>query len=264
MTTTTTWDDPAVAEALAQVRERGPLTYGLTNYIAAPLTANLLLAAGASPIIGGTIEPTFRHFAAVADGVWINLAALNSDPAEALVGAATAAHEAGTPWVLDPITVGAGSPFNDDLGRQLLGLAPTVVRGNASEVVALAGGQGASKGVDSTLDSASAVEHAQDLARRTGAVVAVSGPVDYITDGTGTVAVPGGDLRLTQVTGVGCSLGALVASFVATGPDPLRATVAAHAVLARAAETAAARTRGTGAFAVALLDEVSLLGSEER
>lgn len=256
------WPDPYVIEALDAVRAAKPLTYGLTNYIAAPLSANTLLAVGASPAIGG-IPLGAAHFATIAGGVWINLAALISDAPQLLVDTAEAARAAGTPWVLDPVTVGAGIASTDALAATLVDRQPAVVRGNASEVVALAGGDGATKGVDSTISSEAAVPYAKSLALRTGGVVAVSGPTDYLTDGFEVVQVPGGHPNLTLVTGAGCSLGGLVAAFAAVVPDRLQAATAAHAVLAVAAERAAAVTRGTGSFAVALVDELSLLGLDQ-
>lgn len=263
MTENKTWPDPYIADSLARVRANSPLTYGLTNYIAAPLNANVLLAAGASPAIGGALLSSAQHFASIANGLWINLAALTSDSPEVILAAARSAHDAGTPWVFDPVTVGAGAVENDRLAAQLLDLKPTVIRGNASEIIALAGGESTSKGVDSTSSAEAALPFAKKLAAQTGGVVSVSGPVDYVTDGAETIAVPGGHVNLTLVTGTGCSLGALVAAFVAVVDQPLQATVSAHAVLAVAAERAAARTRGTGAFAVALLDELSLLGTPD-
>jgi hydroxyethylthiazole kinase len=137
------------------------------------------------------------------------------------------------------------------------------VRGNASEILALAGASGGGKGVDSTADSADALPRARELAARSGAVVAVSGVVDYITDGETTLAVPGGHVLMTKVTGVGCALGALMAAFLAVSTSPLEAAASASAVLAAAAERAARNARGPGSFAVALLDQLWLLGAAD-
>lgn len=252
------WPDPYVTSSLQAVRDASPLTFGLTNYIAAPLSANFLLAVGASPAIGG-MPGAAEHFAGIANGVWINLASLISDDPDILIGVARAASQKGTPWVLDPVTVGAGAEVNDRIAAQLVEWRPGVVRGNASEVIALAGGEGGTKGVDSTASPEEAIPFAKTLARRTGGIVAVSGPTDYITDGETVVTVSGGHVNLTKVTGAGCSLGALVAAFAAVVPDRLQAAVSAHAVLAVAAERAAAVAPGTGSFAVALLDQLSLL-----
>lgn len=255
---TISWDDAAVRGELAALKSKGAFVYGLTNYIAANLSANVLLAVGAGPAIGAAMDwPT--RFGQGASAMWINAAALMSSGPETLVAAASAAHDAGVPWVLDPVAMGAGAPDYDAVIRQLLGFKPTVVRGNASELIALSGGGAGGKGVETTSTSTEALEFVKRLAAETGSIVAVSGPTDYITDGTTTRAVGGGDVRLTQVTGAGCGLGALIAALLAHSGDPLMATAAAHAVYAVAAERAAARTRGTGSFAIALVDELSLL-----
>lgn len=254
-----TWNDPSVQDALHRVREAGPLTYGLTNYIAAHQSANFVLAVGASPAIGA-IAFAAEHLATIAGGVWINLASLITDSPEQVRSVAGAAQRAGTPWVFDPVTVGAGSADIDAYARGLLDFAPVVIRGNASEVIALAGGKAETKGVDSTATPEQAADLAIALARESGAVVAVSGEADLITDGSRTVLVPGGHELLTRVTATGCGLGALVAAFLGAGNSPFDAAVAAHAVLAEAAGRAGEHARGTGTFLVNLLDELSLLG----
>ncbi|MFI5934676.1 hydroxyethylthiazole kinase [Actinoplanes sp. NPDC051494] len=256
------WDDVAVREGYATIGRTGPFVYGLTNYIAANLSANVLLAAGAGPAIGAASD-WVTTFPAGASAVWINTASLMSSDEESLRAVARTAHEAGTPWVLDPVAVGAGAPEYDAFVRSLLEFRPSVIRGNASELIALAGGEATGKGVETTVDSSSAVAVVGAFAAEIGAVVAVSGPVDYISDGSRTVEVPGGDLRLTQVTGAGCALGALTAAAVFATGDAFQGAVVAHAAYAVAAERAGARTRGTGSFAVALVDELSLLVSDE-
>ncbi|GAB3278010.1 hydroxyethylthiazole kinase [Kineosporia babensis] len=259
MSTEIRWPEPYVVDALRAVGEASPLVFGLTNYITAGLNANMVLAVGGSPAIGGNpaaVEP----LATAASGVWINLAAMVTDSPELLLRTARTAHAAGTRWVLDPVTVGGGIQVSDDLAAQLLAESPpTAIRGNASEVIALAGGGATSKGVDATATPEAAVPYAEKLAQRTGSVVAISGPTDYVTDGREVISVPGGHPWLTKVTGAGCSLGALVAACLAPGTDPLRATVAAHAVLAVAAERAAEQARGTGTFAAFVLDELTIL-----
>ena len=251
------WENEEIRKGFAAIRAASPFVYGLTNYVAANLTANVLLAVGAGPAIGAAADwPAV--FPAGAGGMFINTAALMSSGPDSLLTAARTAHAAGTPWVLDPVAVGAGAPEYDAVVTSLLEFRPTIIRGNASELIALGGGTGG-QGVETTAGSDEAVETIVELARRTGAVVAVSGPVDYLSDGTRTVSVPGGDRRLTQVTGAGCSLGALCAAAAAAIENPFLAATVAHAAVAVAAERAGARSTGTGSFAVALLDELSLL-----
>ncbi len=165
--------------------------------------------------------------------------------------------------MLDPVAVGASAPDYDDIVRRLLAFRPTVIRGNASELIALSGGGAGGKGVETTATSAEAVDFITRLSAETGSIVAVSGAIDFIAEGPEIFAVPGGDVRLTQVTGAGCSLGALIAAFLAASDAPVRATCAAHAVYAVAAERAGARTRGTASFGTALVDELSLLDPAE-
>lgn len=255
------WADASVRQTLAALKKTPPFVYGLTNYVAASLSANVLLAVGAAPAIGAAMDWPER-FGAAANALWINTAALMSSGPETLNAAARAAQRAGRPWVLDPVAFGAGSPGYDAAVRDLLHFHPTVIRGNASELIALAGGSGGGRGVESTARSGDALAVVKTLATQQRTVVAVSGPTDYVTDGDAVLAIHGGDARLTQVTGAGCSLGALIAALLATGAPALHATAAAHAIFAVAAERAAT-ARGTASFAMAFVDQLSLLDSEQ-
>ncbi|MBX5440258.1 MAG: hydroxyethylthiazole kinase [Solirubrobacteraceae bacterium] len=258
MATTRAWPDPAVAADLRALRERAPLTHCLTNVVVTNVTANVLLAAGAAPAMVPAVEEA-GPFAQAADALLVNVGTVTAADAAAMRAAVAAAGEAGTPWVLDPVAVGA-LPLRTGLARELAARRPAVVRGNGSEILALAGAAGGGRGVDSTVGSEAALDAARGLAAETGAVVAVSGAVDRITDGERVVEVPGGHVLLTRVTGAGCALGALMAAFLAVSATPLDAAVAASAVMKAAGERAAAGARGPGSFAVALLDELALLG----
>jgi len=240
---------------LARLRERAPLTHCLTNAVVQNFTANVLLAAGAAPAMVPAVEEA-GDFARIADALLVNVGTLTAPQAEAMRVAVAAAREAHTPWVLDPVAVGA-LMLRTGLALELLGQGPVIVRGNPSEILALAGEAGGGRGVDSTAAAEEAVGAARELAQRTGAVVAVSGVVDHVTDGRTVRTVEGGDVLLTKVTGAGCALGALMAAFCAVSATPLDAAVAASQLVARAAERAAATARGPGSFAVALLDELA-------
>jgi hydroxyethylthiazole kinase len=259
MTSERTWPHPDVLSDLAELRRRAPLVHCITNLVADNFTANVLLAVGASPAM--VIAPEEAPgFAAIAGALLVNVGTVTAPDAQAMLAAAAAARAAGRPWVLDPVAVGA-LPYRTGLSTDLLRHRPAIVRGNASEILALAGAAGGGKGVESTAGSDQALAQAQELARRLSAVVAVSGATDYVTDGRETFAVPGGNVLATRVTATGCALGAVMAAFAATAPSPLRAAVAASALFKAAAEGAAARARGLGSFAVELLDQLTLLGS---
>lgn len=257
-----TWPHPEIEADMARLRERAPLVHCLTNFVAAGFTANVLLAVGASPAMV-IAEQEVADFATRADAVLINLGTITAASAEAMERAAAAASRAATPWVLDPVAVGVLA-FRSGVAASLLRHRPAVIRGNASEILALSGLEGGGKGVDSTAASSAAVDAARALAGRTGAVVAVSGATDYVTGGADLVEIAGGHPIMTRVVGTGCSLGALIAAFLAAGVPPLRAATAASAVFARAAECAVPQSRGPGSFAVAFLDELSCIGTTER
>ncbi len=244
-----------LAGALEALRARTPLVQCLTNVVVTGSTANVLLAVGASPAMVDNPEEA-GDFSRVADAVLVNLGTPYAVTAEAMEAAATGATAAGTPWVLDP--VGAGPlRWRTSLAHRLLEQCPpAVVRGNASEVMALDGGAGG-KGVDAADSAEQALDAATALATRSKAVVAVSGEVDHLTDGDHLVRVANGHPLLTRVTGSGCALGALIAGFAATTDSPLLAATAATATLNVAAEHAAEHARGPGSFAVALLDSLA-------
>jgi len=247
----------AVSTAL---RDSAPLVHCLTNTVVQTITANALLAIGAAPAM--VDEPAEAgEFAAVASAVLINVGTVQQRTAEAMRLAARAATEVGTPWVLDPVAVG-GLSFRTELAAELVELRPTVVRGNASEVLALAGAGKGGRGVESTDSPEAALEAAGELARRTRGLVAVSGPVDVITDGNRVVRVGGGSPLLTRTTGAGCALGGIVAAYVATSGDLLTGVVAAHAHVALAAEAAAATAAGPGTFAALWLDALDAVDGE--
>jgi hydroxyethylthiazole kinase len=175
--------------------------------------------------------------------------------------AATQANEQGTPWVLDPVAIGV-LPLRTRLASELVALRPTVIRGNPSEILALAGLGSGGRGVDSLAGPEAAVDAAHLLATTYGSVVAVSGVVDIVTDGTRTVRLSNGHPLLTRVTGGGCALGAVMAAFAGLDDDRFLSVCAAVSTYTIAAEIAAARAQGPGTFAVEFLDALAGIDGE--
>jgi hydroxyethylthiazole kinase len=246
-----------LAGLLAVLRERSPLVQCLTNTVVTNFTANVLLAAGAAPAmvdVPGEAGP----FARVAAGVLVNVGTPHAEQREAMVEAAEWASDAGTPWVLDPVAVGV-LPVRTALARRLLALRPAIVRGNPSEIKALAGFSAGGRGTDSTDSPEDAIQAARHLALEYGPVVAISGPVDLVTDGRREVSVDNGHQHLTRITGGGCALGALTAAFASLDTDALSAAVAATGFYTVAAELAAAGAAGPGTFQPMLLDRLHSL-----
>ncbi|WP_075180862.1 hydroxyethylthiazole kinase [Pantoea sp. 1.19] len=244
--------DGDAAAALTLFTQRAPLIHCLTNEVVQALTANVLLALGASPAM--VVAPQeVAQFSAVADALLINVGTLTADRRDSMAAAVRAARAQGTPWVLDPVAAGALT-FRTDFCRQLLREAPAAIRGNASEILALAGEGAGGRGVDSRHDAADALAAARDLARRVNTVVAVTGEVDYVTDGERLLRVPGGSPLMARVTGTGCALSAVVAGFCALPGDRLILVASACRVMAGAGQRAAAAARGPGSFLPGLVD----------
>ena len=243
-------------EALMRLRAATPLVQCITNSVVTNFTANALLAVGAAPAMVDLAEEA-AIFAGVADGVLVNLGTPSAQQTEA----ARAAVAATDRWVLDPVAIGT-LPVRTALAAELVRARPAIVRGNASEIIALAGAGTGGRGVDSVAGSEDALDAAGQIAREHGAVVAVSGEVDIVTDGTRVARIAGGDRLLTLVTGGGCSLGATMAAFLGVC-DPLSAAASASVVHSVAAERAAATSAGPGSFAVAFLDALAAIGPED-
>ncbi|WP_134323063.1 hydroxyethylthiazole kinase [Cumulibacter soli] len=241
-----------IAAIINAVRERRPLVHAFSAAVTAPIVADGLLAAGARPMMTDTATeaPTVTD---AADALLINVGCLSSDAAAGIRPTLRAAQRAAIPWILDPAAIGR-APVRTPLARELLTLGPAAVRGNGSEVLALADGGPGGSGADSTVSAQSADGAARQLADRYHCVLAVSGAVDVITDGAQTVHIASGLPMLTRVIGTGCLLGALTAACVAVAPhtSAFGAVLAATALLTVASERCGGR--GPGSFRIALLD----------
>ncbi|MDD7909755.1 hydroxyethylthiazole kinase [Pseudovibrio exalbescens] len=251
----------SACETLTKIRQTSPLVHNMTNIVVANTTANALLAIGASPaMVDGPEEAP--ELASVAGALVVNVGTVTPAQAEAMKLACAAAQKAGRPWVLDPVAVGALT-FRTNLAKELLAFKPTVIRGNASEIMALAGEGSGGKGVDSTDSSEAALVAAKTLARTSGAVVAVSGPTDYITDGERTLTVKNGHELMPFVTGLGCTATALTGAAVAVAEDKLEAAAHALLFLGLAGETAAQDTAGPASLQVDIINQLYHLTPEQ-
>ncbi|WP_372002692.1 hydroxyethylthiazole kinase [Tistrella mobilis] len=249
------------AELHARMQRSAPLVHCITNYVAMNVAANVLLAAGASPAMVHAEEEA-GEFAGLAGALTVNIGTLSPGWVGGMKAAIAGATAAGRPWVLDPVAHFA-TGYRRRVAAELLALGPTVVRGNASEIIALDGGTSAGQGADAGDPVEQAEEAARRLAQRHATVVAVTGPVDFVTDGAQAVRISGGSALMPKVTALGCSLTCLVGAFTAVAADaPFEATVAALATFAAAGEAAERGAEGPGSFAMRFLD--ALHGLEAR
>jgi hydroxyethylthiazole kinase len=254
------WDD------VLAVRARAPLVHSVTNFVVMNFNANVLLALGASPVMAHA-EEEVEDMAGIAQALVLNIGTLEPDWIGAMKLAMRRARSRGIPVVLDPVGAGATAYRNRSLVELIAAGPPTIVRGNGSEIMSVAGLAAATRGVDSASSSDDAVDAARSLARATGAVVCVSGADDHVVDAQGRwLTLSNGHPWMTRVTGVGCSATAMIGAFAAIQPDPWRATAAAMAYLGVVGEWAAERVvaagGGVGSYQIALLDGLQLLEAE--
>ena len=246
---------------LAILREKSPLVHNITNYVAMNFSANALLAAGASPVMAHAADEV-ADMAMIAGALVINIGTLDAEWVASMLKAGKAKHEAGGVVILDPVGVGATAYRTETAWRIIEECHPDIIRGNASEIMALINADIKSKGVDSSASSDDALSAAKKLAADAGAVVVISGETDYITNGTEVFTVEGGNPIMTSVTGMGCTATALVGAFAAVESDPMVAATAAMAVMSLAGERAAANARGNGSMQMHFLDELYNLTPE--
>jgi hydroxyethylthiazole kinase len=247
----------AFARDFSLLRERAPLVHCLGNSVGRPLMANVLLALGASPAMVSAAGEV-GQFVGEADALVVNLGSLTEKGAIILRHAAGIASREKKPWLLDPTAIGSLS-LRTGLAHELLALHPDVVKGNASEILSLAGEDGQGRCADATRPPEQALEAAMRLAGREGLVVVITGATDYVTDGGDCLRVQGGHPLMSRVTGTGCALGAAIGGFLGAGLEPRRAAAAGVNAFALAGARAGNAARGPGSFVPELLDQLSLL-----
>jgi hydroxyethylthiazole kinase len=238
---------------LALIRERKPLVHQITNYVVMNETANATLALGALPVMAHALQEV-EEMATAASALVLNIGTLSDEWVESMVLAGLAATRAGVPVVLDPVGAGATTYRTDTSRRLLAELRIAVVRGNSAEIARLAGKQAQIRGVEA-VGGVGGPELAREAARELGAVVAVTGPVDHVSDGETVHAVANGHELLGTVTGTGCMATAITGCFLAVrGDDPLAAATEALVAFGVAGEDAAKKAKGPGSFHVELYD----------
>ena len=251
-----------VVKAVEEIRATNPMAGSITNTVTIDFVANAQLAVGGSAAM---VYLPDEGEALVAGGgaIYLNMGTLFPIYEQTIPRAAKAAHDAGKPWVLDPVGLGIGS-LRTQLVNELKQYKPAIVRGNASEIIALAGlwgleGEAADlsrvRGVDTTDTVDAARDAAVALARYTGGAVVVSGEVDLITDGTTVAKSHGGSPLMSKITGCGCSQGGVLAVY-ACAADPFTAAICGTAVYNVAGTRAAAVADAPASFKVAFIDEL--------
>ena len=242
-----------IFKSVQDIRAQGPLVHNITNYVVMNNTANALLAIGASPVMIHA-EEEVEDMAAMASALVINIGTLSSPWVRGMFKAFAKAVSKNVPVVIDPVGAGA-TPYRTATIRELISAGtPAIIRGNASEIMALTDDRLKTKGVDSTAASVEALHAARHISQERQCVVCISGEVDYIVQGDRMAKIANGHPLMTKVTGLGCTATALCGAFAAVEKDALMAAAKAMAVMGIAGEMAAEKSPGPGSLQMHFLD----------
>jgi hydroxyethylthiazole kinase len=234
-------------QVITAIRQQKPLILNLTNAVSMDIMANSLLALGAAPLMSQS-EEELAELVAMAAAVVINIGTLDA----AFVTRCLSILPVRKPVILDP--AGAGATRLRTVAAKQLAPYSDVIKGNASEILALTDQAQRTQGVESTHQTTDAMQAADQLAIQHACVVVVTGETDYVTDGKRTQLIHGGSALMTRVTGMGCSLGGILAACQVLLADPFAAAIAGSRLFKRCAEVAAQSASAPGSFRVQFLD----------
>lgn len=262
---------------LEKIKKESTLTHCITNVVTVKDCANAVLAVGGSPIMANAPEEA-EEIVTIANSLVINIGTLTTEQIQTMKKSAKTATKQQKPFVLDPVGVGISKIRNETPIDIIKESKPTIIRGNLSEIKAIAMFYGileectTAKGVDvadtdiinkETLQTNSQI--VKNIAEKLNTTIAVSGQIDIISDGNEVYAIDNGDAMMAKITGTGCMLGCIMGAYAAVG-DGLTAAITATTAMAIAGELAAQKTidtnTGTGSFGIYLIDELSKINRE--
>lgn len=240
-------------EAFAALRAQTPLVHNITNFVVMNFVANALLAAGAAPVMAHAHQEV-EEMTAISGALALNIGTLTDYWVESMLMAGKRANAFKIPVILDPVGAGATRMRTEATHTIMRAVKCAVLRGNASEIMAVYGAGSGAKGVDSvnTVDEAANV--AFDLARQMATVVVITGAQDIVTDGRKVIRIVNGDPLMGRITGMGCAVTAMIAAFLAVERDAMRASAYGLALMGVAGEMAKPDSNGPGTFMAAFLD----------
>ncbi len=250
------------SDLFACVREKRPLVHHITNYVTVNDCANITLCAGGSPVMADAPEEV-AEMTSIAGSLVLNIGTLNAAQVGSMILAGRKANERGIPVILDPVGAGA-TRFRTETTKRLLDkLEITVLKGNAAEIGVVAGVEAVVRGVDSCGLAGDPLMIGNELAKKLGCTIAISGATDVVTDGKHSLLVDNGHPLMGSISGTGCMAASVIGAFCAGSKDPVTASAAAFAALGLAGERAAAVAHGPLSFKVALFDELANLTPQD-
>lgn len=273
-------------QMIENVRNMKPLIHCITNYVTVNDVANILLACGASPIMADDALEV-EEITSICNGLTINIGTLNARTIESMLLAGKKANELGAITVLDPVGAGASKLRTETTFTLLKEIKFSVIRGNISEIKTVYQGSGATKGVDASVSDMvtednlnDAIYLAKELSKKTKAIIAITGAIDIVADENKVYIIRNGHPTMSNITGTGCMLSALITAFCASNnmkrqsalldmnkEHLLEATAAAVICEGLSGEKAYAKMveldGGTSTFRMCFIDAVSQMNDEK-
>lgn len=253
-----------IGKLLENVRKSNPLVHNMTNVVVTNFTANGLLALGASPVMAYA-EQEVADMAKIAGALVLNMGTLNEREVKAMFIAGSSANRHQVPVLFDPVGAGA-TPYRTETAQKIVReLTLSLIRGNAAEIANVIGESWEIKGVDAGEAGGDVATLAKAAAQKLNTVVAITGKVDVISDGSRVYAIHNGHPILTKVTGTGCLLTSVMGAFAAVEKDVLAAGAAALVTYGVAAQLAAekAAAEGPGSFQIQFLNALSTVTADD-
>lgn len=249
-------------ENIKKVRDHSPLVHNITNYVVMNSSANALLAAGASPVMAHA-EEEVRDMVRIANSLVLNIGTLSNKWIDSMKIALKEANKLGKPVVFDPVGAGATSYRTETVKNLIETGSVSVIRGNASEIMALVSDNLKTKGVDSIVSGENAVESAKLLQQKYKCIICISGKIDYIISQDEIAEIHNGHQMMSVVTGMGCSATALIGAFAGIINDYFEAAISGMALMGVAGELAVRESSGPGSLQMHFFDKLFNLTSKE-
>lgn len=261
------WVEERSKDIVHRIQAKKPLVHHITNYVTVNDCANIVLAIGAAPVMADDIEE-MADIVGISSALVLNIGTLNSRTIASMLAAGKAANQKGIPVVFDPVGAGATALRTETAARIMDEVKLAVIRGNISEIKAVSGSGGRTRGVDANECDVAGEEGIQgvnrlavDMAKKTGSVIAITGVIDVVSDGTRSCFIKNGHAMMAGITGTGCMCTSLTAVFCGVEEDYTVAAAAAVMVMGIAGEKAYRRMEaggfGNGSFRTFIMDEIS-------
>lgn len=256
-------------DMLKNVRSIHPLVHNITNYVTVNDCANALLSLGASPIMADD-EEEVEEITAISNALVINIGTLNSRTVKSMILAGRKANQLNIPVVLDPVGAGASKLRTETAFRLLEEVKFSVIRGNISEIKTVGRLNSTTRGVDADLADSicndaldKTAEFARHLSRSTGAVIAITGATDIVTDDSKSYIIRNGHPLMSRISGTGCMLSSITGAFIAANGSTAKACASALCTMGICGETAyekiSSRGEGTSSFKMHLIDFMGMI-----